>query len=97
VKALSRTYPQATAGVPINMAFFPDTSLFRYIYAINTSITMPTEIYLNEAWYYPNGYTVNVSPANALTWTSPRRNLLYFKPTASAADGTRVLITINRK
>jgi hypothetical protein len=73
VKALSRTYAQAIAGVlfqisnsniqiPMEMVFNPDNSYFKLIYIINKKSGGPTEIYLNEALYYSNGFTVEIVP-----------------------------------
>jgi endoglycosylceramidase len=97
VKALSRTYAQATAGLPRHQFFDPKTSEFRFIYAVNTTISQPTEIYLNEAWYYPNGYNIVLSPPNVVQWKSPATNKVILTPLPGAVDMTAVTVTITRK
>eukprot|EP01104_Vermistella_antarctica_P004518 TRINITY_DN14960_c0_g1_i1.p1 TRINITY_DN14960_c0_g1~~TRINITY_DN14960_c0_g1_i1.p1 ORF type:complete len:561 (-),score=78.10 TRINITY_DN14960_c0_g1_i1:15-1577(-) len=87
VKVLSRTYAQATAGVPSSMSFDSETGVFNFTYLINTTIAEPTIIYLNEEWYYPNGYSVTVLPSNAVNVTSPTTNYLNLYPTSAVAEG----------
>src|SRR5699024_3485651 len=55
---LVRTYPQATAGTPVDMEFDPDTGDYHYTYTPDRG-SGPTEIYGSDL-HYPAGYTVNV-------------------------------------
>jgi len=96
VKALSRTYAQAIAGVPSAMSFDMSTSAFELSFTLNLSITSPTIIYLNQVWYYPKGFTINVSP-NVLTWNQSEVNYLEFTPISSAKDGQVITIKIASK
>ncbi|KAJ5067604.1 cellulase [Anaeramoeba ignava] len=73
VKTLSRTYAQAIQGIPMMMNFDPITSKFQFKFQFNSSIPLQTEIYLNEEYYYPNGFSVNISP-NGVQWTHPEEN-----------------------
>ncbi|WP_298441332.1 cellulase family glycosylhydrolase [Gordonia sp. (in: high G+C Gram-positive bacteria)] len=43
-KHLVRTYPQATAGAPLSMAYDEDTGAFRYTYGPNRATSAPTAI-----------------------------------------------------
>jgi len=97
VKALSRTYPQAVAGIPIYIEFHPENGKFELDYHINPSIVLPTEIYLNEKYYYPKGYTVSVTPTNTATWNSPAPNTLHIIPVFGARNNTLVTVTIVAK
>jgi len=67
VNILSRTYPQAIAGVPTQMSFDPDSFIFNMKYIADTTIELPTEIYLNELLHYPNGFTVTITPTGVLS------------------------------
>ena len=51
-------YSQAIAGQPIAHKFDPSSSKFTLSFRANTSISSPSEVYLNEKLYYPNGYSV---------------------------------------
>lgn len=97
VKALSRTYAQATAGMPLRQSFNPETSAFQFTYAINAKISQPTEIYLNEAWYYPKGYTVTLSPSNAATWKATSTNHIAITTVSGTPDKTVLNVSINPK
>ena len=57
IATLSRTYAQAVAGRTVSMAFSTTTKQFDLKYVANAGATAPTEIYLNEAVHYPNGFT----------------------------------------
>jgi len=78
IKTLSRTYAQAIGGIPSRMTFNPDTAAFELVF--NATITAaPTEIYLNEELHYPNGFKVDVEPADCLTTeTQTETNFLQF-------------------
>lgn len=94
VRALSRSYAQAIAGLPMTMLFAPDTALFRLQFIINTDIPQPTVIYLNEEFNYPQGLNIVIRPDNALSWTSPEKNYYEFLPTSTIKNGTTILIEI---
>jgi len=69
VKALSRTYAPIIAGSPIQITFDPETSNFLLRYKITNGTTiLQTEIYLNEKYYYPSGYTVAALPPTQVSW-----------------------------
>jgi len=79
VRALSRTYARATAGVPTVQFFDPVTAIFQLGYDIVSGLASDvTEIYINAEYYYPNGYTIDLteglkqvqSPDPSLIWIS---------------------------
>eukprot|EP01113_Clastostelium_recurvatum_P033949 TRINITY_DN4550_c0_g1_i1.p1 TRINITY_DN4550_c0_g1~~TRINITY_DN4550_c0_g1_i1.p1 ORF type:complete len:510 (-),score=124.90 TRINITY_DN4550_c0_g1_i1:11-1540(-) len=97
LKALSRTYPTAVAGMPVSFSFDAYSSSFQFIYTLNASIPLPTEIYLNEALYYPSGYTVTLTPSSAVTWTSPSTNSIHIQATSIQHSGIEVQVGIQKK
>ncbi|CAF0742966.1 unnamed protein product [Adineta ricciae] len=94
VRALSRSYAQAIAGLPVSMMFDPKTAVFQLTFIINTDIHQPTVVYINEDLNYPQGNNIDVSPASSLTWTSPTRNYYEFLPATSTKNGTSIVIKI---
>lgn len=95
VKALSRTYAQAIVGVPISMKFDETNSNFDLVYRYNSSIpvTLPTIIYLNTGWYYPNGYNLILSPSHLASSSSEMNYIEIWHPTG-LKHGTTVTISI---
>ena len=63
VKALSRTYFKATQGSPISFEF--NNGTFVGVFELNSTISMPTEIYVNLEMWYPNGVLVQASRKGA--------------------------------
>ncbi|EAL72387.1 hypothetical protein DDB_G0270074 [Dictyostelium discoideum AX4] len=96
ITALSRTYAQAIAGVPLSMSFNPANSDFSFSYNINTTITQPTQIYLNQDIYYPNGFTTNIITGTA-TVSIPQKNLIYILPNSNTINQSTITITILKK
>ncbi|AXQ31673.1 endoglycoceramidase [Solimonas sp. K1W22B-7] len=66
LRILSRSYPQATAGIPQSLSFDPDSGEFNYRYIPRTA-QAPTEIYVPVALHYPQGYTLEVTGARSLS------------------------------
>lgn len=97
VKALSRTYARAIAGTPTAMNFDPETSVFQLTYILNLKVSQPTEIYLNEEYYYANGYVVSVVPSQIVQAKSPGKNLVWVYALPTATDGATITITISPK
>ncbi|EFA85830.1 hypothetical protein PPL_01061 [Heterostelium album PN500] len=96
VRTLSRTYAQAIAGSPQKMTFDIQTASFTFSYEIDTSITQPTIIYLNEAMHYPNGYTASITTGSAQI-SSPSTNTINITPTTSTLNGQLITIEILAK
>ncbi|MBI2383828.1 MAG: cellulase family glycosylhydrolase [Gammaproteobacteria bacterium] len=62
LRVLERTYPQATAGIPLELSFDPADGEFFYRYQPRPAAA-PTEIYVPVALHYPKGYTAEVQGA----------------------------------
>ncbi len=60
---LSRTYPQAVAGVPISYDFSPTTAVFHLDYVPDHRIHAPTVIFVPTQIHYPHGYCARASGA----------------------------------
>lgn len=75
LKILERTYPQATAGIPLDLNFDPDTGEFLYRYQPRLA-TAPTEIYVPVALHYPNGYHVEIEGRRSLSPVGSKRLLV---------------------
>lgn len=89
VRALSRTYAPAVAGLPSVHAFNSTSLVFSLVYVINEVATAPTEIYLNEPWYYPHGFRVTLDPPSYAAWSHPAPNTVivtHTKPTLPFND-----------
>jgi endoglycosylceramidase len=74
---LVRSYPQRVAGRPLHIRYDPATRVLELIFA-ETGVPGPTEIYVPEGRYYPEGFDLLVSDA-AGTWQSawdPDREVL---------------------
>ena len=75
------------------MLFDPTSSDFYLKYGFLANVSGPTEIYLNEPWYYPNGYTVSIEPSGAATWKSTEKNFVHVTHTGSAFTELTIQIT----
>lgn len=91
LRVLSRTYPQATAGIPKALSFDPDTAAFSYRYTPRPA-TAPTEIFVPRALHYPSGYTVTVSGARVISAVDASPLLL-----ENLAGATEVTVTLARR
>ncbi len=79
------------------MSFDPTTSHFQLVFNINTDIHQSTIIYINEELNYAQGFDINVSPVNSLTWNSTSQNYYDFTPGTSTKNGTVITIQITQK
>ncbi|MGH8454460.1 MAG: cellulase family glycosylhydrolase [Nevskiales bacterium] len=91
LRILERSYPQATAGVPLALSFDPDTAEFSYRFTPRASATAPTEIYVPVALHYPQGYLATVSGATVTSAPNATRLVL-----ANNAGATEVSVTVTR-
>jgi len=96
VKALARTYLPSTQGTLLSMNFNVNTSDFTATFRLNASITLPTEIYINEQYWYPNNYTITISPENGKSFTIPSTNSEFGIHTflLTENDGQIVTVTV---
>jgi len=97
VKHVARTYAYAIAGNPQSMEFDPNDGYFTLIYYVNTSIKAPTEIYVNTRYYYPNGYTVHIAPAELATYEVIDQYHIRIIHTSAAYDGAQLTVYIGGK
>ena len=64
LQAIARTYAYAFQGTPSSMFFSTEDASFTTSFALDTSITALTEIYLNYDLFYPNGAITTVSDSS---------------------------------
>eukprot|EP00930_Biecheleria_cincta_P007788 TRINITY_DN109061_c0_g1_i1.p1 TRINITY_DN109061_c0_g1~~TRINITY_DN109061_c0_g1_i1.p1 ORF type:complete len:246 (+),score=30.37 TRINITY_DN109061_c0_g1_i1:96-833(+) len=98
VKLLSRTYAQAIGGEPLHMSFRSTDALFELEYNASTA-TAPTEIYLNEATYYPQGYKTAIEPPGCIRQETQHNRIHLHLRTDSGQScfGRIVKISIRKK
>lgn len=60
VRALARSYLQNTQGVPSEMSFDMDTSVFSAKFVVDTTLTEPSVLYASEEFYYQDGRLVDL-------------------------------------
>ena len=95
---LSRTYAPSVAGVVQQMEYSHTTNHFTLVYYLTKMCTAnTTEIYLNEALHYKNGYTVAIQPEGVAVWTSPRTNHIEVIHNAGLPERTGIQVTITPK
>jgi len=81
LKELERSYPQATAGIPLELSFDSISGDFHYRYQIRPA-GADTQIYLPQI-HYPNGYEVEVRGASVVSATGANLLMLH----NSSCDG----------
>jgi endoglycosylceramidase len=82
LRVLERSYPQYTAGIPLELTFDPGSAEFHYRYAPRPA-GGPTEVYLPVALHYPDGYTVEISGARIASGAGTSRLVLENLPGAA--------------
>ena len=60
VKALARTYLQATQGILTLQNFNDKNGEFFAEFKVNTDINAPTIVFLDQQYWYPNGYDYEI-------------------------------------
>jgi len=91
LKLLERTYPQATAGVPLALVFDPDTAEFNYRYTPRAAAG-PTEIHVPVALHYPAGYVADVTGATVISAANAGRLTL-----RNNAGASEVVVRVRRR
>jgi len=86
---LSRTYPQAVAGVPISFDFSPSTGVFHLAYVPDHRIHAPTVIFVPTEIHYPHGYCARASGAKVTS--GPGSDALKVQ---NAKSGHRVTVVV---
>jgi endoglycosylceramidase len=82
LKILERTYPQATAGIPLALQFDPDTAEFLYRYQPRPA-RAPTEIHVPVALHYAGAYSVEAAGARVVSAPNAPRLVLENEPGAT--------------
>lgn len=105
LEALTRTYASAVAGKGVVIVIFSgktkfmsfdfDTKLFLLEFVSNPEIHQPTEIYLNEAIHYPQGFKTFVEPQGAATVIQTETNRLQLMTTATSSTEIKFVILPN--
>ena len=86
---LSRTYPQAIAGVPTLISFDPGSGVFHLSYVPDHAVRAPTAIFVPTEIHYPNGYCAKTTGANVTS--KPGVNVLLVD---NRASGRLVSVTV---
>ena len=94
VYTLTRTYAQSVAGETISMNFNNDTHEFVLKYIPDPDIVLPTEIYLNENFHYPNGYRLIIKPSAWASFYYIQKNKLYIYHKNVQCDRINPYLTI---
>ncbi|EGC38983.1 hypothetical protein DICPUDRAFT_148335 [Dictyostelium purpureum] len=95
ITALSRTYAQAIAGVPQAMKYDTTDATFTLTYTIDTTITQPTIVYLNEQLQYPNGYTAKITQGTA-TLDQSKTNYILITPSSATQNQSTITLTVTK-
>jgi len=87
VRALTRTYAKATAGIPTHMYYNRQTQFFHLRFMASPrarDARAPTEIYLNKEMHYPHGYETSVAPSGCTTKEFSKNHVyIYLKKVSS--------------
>jgi endoglycosylceramidase len=76
VKALSRTYPQQIAGVPISYNFNDETNEFTLLYKVTSTLQKNTKLYINREMRYQKGANIVVNSTNIDIISSNTSNIV---------------------
>ena len=93
IKLFSRPYPRATSGTPYKLEFDPDTQIFTYMYTPDTTMEVPTEIFVPPLWYKPGEYVIHTSPDLSYTVDETNPSILYVTATSSDTEYSFFQIT----
>jgi hypothetical protein len=94
VKALSRTYAYAIAGDPISMHFDPSSAYFVLTYKTSNNVQGTTEIYLNQEFWYPDGFQVSIVPPQVASWTQYEYNRIRIIHAPNIPSGQQITVII---
>ena len=85
---LSRTYPQAIAGLPKSISFDPSSGVFHLAYIPDDAVRAPTAIFVLTEVHYPNGYCAKSSGAKVVSQPGNDVLLVNNDPTGNLATIT---------
>eukprot|EP00300_Choanocystis_sp_HF-7_P004265 c13276_g1_i1.p1 GENE.c13276_g1_i1~~c13276_g1_i1.p1 ORF type:complete len:491 (+),score=99.46 c13276_g1_i1:181-1473(+) len=89
-KLMSRTYPQAVQGRLTSISFNSTTGEFAMRFTAKSNVSLPTEIYLNEEVYYPNGYLITVT-SDVQVLQSTATNVIYLTAVQDGPVGVTII------
>ena len=85
----------STQGVPTYQNFDMTTSSFSATFEVNTSINAQTVVYLNQKYYYPEGFNYTRSVPADVDVSDSR--YIKFQITDPTINGNQVKITVTKK
>jgi endoglycosylceramidase len=88
-RVLSRTYPQAVAGVPQSFSYSPSTDVFHMSYVPNHRVHAPTLIFVPTQVHYSHGYCARTSEARVVSARDSDRLQI-----DNASSGRRVTVEV---
>lgn len=103
VKALSRTYAQATQGTILSQSFDSKTADYTLKYTLDSTISAPTQIHalhtpVHGMSWYPNGidYQASLSDGTKIDHVQVEiaNNIVYFLFDTEEFDGKDITITL---
>ena len=96
LKSLARPYARAVAGTPLFMQFNTKNAALTLQYRPSSMLPNQTsELYLSTNMWYPQGFTVEVMPADSLVWHVSGSNLLVVNHLDSLRDTDIVYISVH--
>lgn len=95
-KHYSRPYPAAVAGTPKSFSFDNSAVIFKLEFTANPDIDAPTEIILPTSTF-PNGFTVQISPEDALVQHVPNERTLALFMSSRLKIATDISVEITSK
>lgn len=95
-KKLARTYAQKVAGETVSMKFDARTGFFDLVWLLDSSISLPTEVFAHMGYNYPNGFDIITEPPGKIVWKQRalNSNMIDVLPTPLAKDGDRLRFSI---
>ena len=78
------------------MKFDAKTGFFELVWLLDSSISLPTEVFAHMGYNYPNGFNVNTEPPGKVVWKQQalNSNMIDVLPTPLAKDGDRLRFSI---
>jgi len=100
VKALSRSYMQRTQGTLLAMNFNSTSTAFKAIFEADTSIDAPSQLYLNQEYWYQNKYELAFYDLQTKKAIKPQKmykkedTFLFFQFTDKKMHGRKVAVVV---
>lgn len=84
-------------GLIVEFHFNYSTSNFEMTFEIDTSISLPTEVFAHQLYHYPNGMDITTFPPGKVLNRMISDNIVGFYPTKLANSGEVIAISIKNK